>query len=73
VKPHQIHKAHTFHAAHGPGSNEGRGEEAAKFFEDCHSIHYRVGKPKMRRGYIWYLNYKASRGERPHPHVREVT
>jgi hypothetical protein len=56
--------------ATGPGSlneaNElralveaGKGDEAAKYYERCHQINYRAGKPKMRWGDEWYRRYKA--------------
>jgi hypothetical protein len=56
--------------ATGPGSlneaNElralveaGKGDEAAKYYERCHQINYRAGKPKMRWGDEWYRRFKA--------------
>jgi hypothetical protein len=56
--------------ATGPGSlneaNEmqalvdaGKAAEAAAYYERCHQINYRAGKPKMRWGDVWYAYYKA--------------
>lgn len=38
----------------------GRFKEAAEFYESCHRIHYKHGKPKMRWGGRWYLEYKRT-------------
>lgn len=59
--------------ATGPGSinaesemrqlvQAGRYKEAAEFYEACHRIHYKHGKPKMRWGGSWYLEYKRTAG-----------
>jgi hypothetical protein len=58
--------------ATGPGSlneaNEmralveaGKGDEAATYFERCHQINFRAGKPKVRWGREWYIRYTANK------------
>jgi hypothetical protein len=77
-RPKRAHKAKPqlnkrLAPATGPGSinaesemqalvRAGKHKEAAEFYEACHRIHYKHGKPKMRWGGHWYLEYKRTAG-----------
>ena len=40
----------------------GRFKESAELYQACHRVYFKHGKPKMRWGGRWYLEYKRTAG-----------